>query len=90
MRLKGSFLMSYKDLADAIIAEAFVDYRKLSLFLKKHPDNQLAHKELRRVKNFLLSERYKALTHIDPNYMIKKIDDFVKGEGKTCISVGIS
>lgn len=81
---------AYKNLAEAIVATAFKDYKDLKMFLRRHPKNRTACKELRRLKEFLFSDRFRAITNIDPNYMVKKIDEFVEGDGKICISVGIS
>lgn len=82
--------MSYRDLAMAIAASAFSDYKTLKIFLKAHPDNKTTKRNLKKLKNFIFSDRFAAITDIDVPYMIKKIDEFVEEGGKKCISVGLS
>ena len=82
--------MPYRELADAIVESAFVDYKNLSMFLKKHPENRAAGNALKKLKNFIYSDRFSAISDINVQYMLKKIDEFVEGDGKKCISVGIS
>lgn len=67
-----------------------MDYRTLRESLKKHPNNRTAKHKLAEVEEFLFSERFKAISDINVPYMLKKIDEFVEGDGKKCILVGVS
>ncbi len=71
------------------MASAFADYKNLTKFLKTHPDSRVAKRNLEEVKEFLFSDRFKAISDIDVPYMLKKIDDFLEGGEKDCISVGV-
>ena len=61
--------MSYRDLAMAIAESAFADYKTLKIFLKAHPDSKTAKRELKKVKNFIFSDRFAAITDINIPYM---------------------
>lgn len=82
--------MSYHDLAVAIAEQAFVDYRTLSAYCRKYPDSHTLKRRKNKLREIILSDRFRQLTDIDVDYMLKKIDEFIEGEGKHCISVGLS
>lgn len=66
-----------------------MDYRTLARLLKRKPGNRAIRWELNSIKDFLLSERFSMISNINDSYMLKKIDEFVEGDGKECISVGV-
>ncbi len=68
----------YTKLGNAIIIQAVKDYRSALKKLKKHPGNDTAKYTKNEVERFFRSELYSALTSVDCEFLIKKLQQEVK------------
>ena len=67
----------YEDLANAIVITAVKDYRDVLKKLNKHPNsNHLKHTK-NDIERFFRSKWYSVLTDIDPEFLIKKLNEEV-------------
>lgn len=64
----------YENLANAIVLSAVQDYRKALRILSRFPDRRDALKEKDSILQFFRSEWFYALTNIDPEFLIRKLD----------------
>lgn len=69
----------YENLANAIVAQAAQDYLKALKKLKKNPRNKTAMDEAMELEKFFHSGWYGVLTSVDPDYLIQKLREKVKG-----------
>ncbi|MFY9282851.1 MAG: hypothetical protein WAO56_01895 [Miniphocaeibacter sp.] len=69
--------VKYEDLANAIVLTAVKDYREALKVLKKHPKNSRASYTKLEIEFFFLSSWYSALTDVDPNMLIEKLNQEV-------------
>ena len=67
----------YEQLANAIVLAAVRDYRDANRKLSRGRKNQAAHETKEECLRFFRSGWFKALTEIDPEYLIKKLDEEV-------------
>ena len=67
----------YQNLANAIVSQAAKDYRKALKRLKKHPSNETALYPKREVERFFRSDWYASLTMVDPEMLIKRLNEEV-------------
>jgi hypothetical protein len=67
----------YEDLANAIVLTAVKDYRDALRKLNKHPRNQAALNTKEEVERFFHSSWYKLLTSLDPDMLIKQLNEEV-------------
>ena len=65
----------YRELANAIIVQAVDDYKRCQKKLRKKPENQEALMELRQIEKFFYSEWYKFLTDIEPERLIRRLEE---------------
>lgn len=63
----------YEALANAIVAQAAKDYRVALCKLKKQPSSLMARDIVREVEAFFRSSWFRALTTIDPNFILNKL-----------------
>ena len=70
-----SILTGYENLANAIIVAGAEDYRSASKRLLKDPENQKAQDLKRAVERFCRSQWFTALTRIDGEYLLKKLNE---------------
>lgn len=77
--------IGFENLANAIITQAVVDYRREYDILQKRPGDQNAQARLEVLKKFFYSEYYDILTKVDPDYLIEQIEKtpFVELRRKT-------
>ena len=68
---------SYERLANAIILKAVKDYRHALKMLKKHPENEDALYTKLEVERFFRSDWYTLLTTVDPETLIKRLNEEV-------------
>ncbi|MBR2822342.1 MAG: hypothetical protein IKE24_01435 [Clostridia bacterium] len=60
----------YQALAEAIIAQAAMDYLEAMRVIRDYPDAKGAMKEIRRIERFIHSAWFGVLTKVDPDYLI--------------------
>ena len=63
----------YERLANAVILSAVKDYRKALRRLKRRPDSRGAMDDALREERFFHSDMFSALTEVDPDYLIRKL-----------------
>ena len=80
---------SYERLTNAIILQAASDYRVALKKIKARPKNREAIDEALRIERFFRSDWYQALTSVDGEYLIERLQDEVrKSEGRKINSGG--
>ncbi|WP_138203666.1 hypothetical protein [Haloimpatiens lingqiaonensis] len=67
----------YEDLANAIVITAVKDYRDVLKKLKKHPNSSYLQHTKNEIERFFRSKWYSVLTDIDPEFLIKKLNEEV-------------
>jgi len=67
----------YEKLANAIIVQAVKDYRYALKRLAKYPRNDSALYTKREVERFLRSNWYSLLTSVEPEMLIRKLNEEV-------------
>lgn len=67
----------FVNLSNAIIIQAVDDYRKCLKKLKKKPYHQDALKQKREIESFFHSSWYGCLTDLDPDIILKSLNDEV-------------
>jgi len=67
----------YERLANAIILQAVKDYRNALRRLKKHPNRDVDLFMKKEVEQFLRSGWYSCLTTVDPEMLIRKLNEEV-------------
>ena len=70
---------NYENLANAIVLQAAMDFRKALKTLKKYPCDRLALHTKREVMRFFRSDWYSSLTTVDPEILIHKLTEEVLG-----------
>ena len=65
----------YENLANAVIAQAAEDYRRLLKRAKKNPANREALDEALQVERFFRSGWYQRLTNVDGEFLICKLQE---------------
>lgn len=71
----------YQELANAIVAQAGLDYMDALYILRQCPDARDTMKEVRRIERFMRSAWFGMLTKADPEYLIRKMREAaVEGE----------
>ena len=65
----------YENLANAVIAQAAEDYRRLLKRAKKNPANREALDEALQVERFFRSGWYQRLTNVDGEFLIRKLQE---------------
>lgn len=79
----------YERLTNAIILQAASDYRVALKKIKARPKNREAIDEALRIERFFRSDWYQALTSVDGEYLIERLQDEVrKSEGRKINSGG--
>ena len=64
-----------ENLASAIVLCAVQDYRKTLRTLARFPDRREVSKEKSSILEFFRSGWYRSLTSIDPEFLIRKLDE---------------
>ena len=67
----------YQNLANAIVSQAANDYRKALKRLKKHPGYETALYSKREIERFFRSDWYASLTTVDPEMLVKRLNEEV-------------
>lgn len=67
----------YESLANAIILQAVKDYRNVLKRLKKHPNREIDLYMKQEVEQFFRSDWYSCLTTVDPEILIRKLNEEV-------------
>ncbi|MGI6010447.1 MAG: hypothetical protein ACOX8H_02970 [Ruminococcus sp.] len=65
----------YENLANAVIAQAAENYRRLLKRVKKNPANREALDEALQVERFFRSGWYQRLTNVDGEFLIRKLQE---------------
>ena len=65
----------YENLANAVIAQAAEDYRRLLKRAKKNPANREALDEALQIERFFRSGWYQRLTNVDGEFLICKLQE---------------
>ena len=65
----------YENLANAVIAQAAEDYRRLLKRVKKNPANREALEEALQIERFFRSGWYQRLTNVDGEFLIRKLQE---------------
>ena len=65
----------YENLANAVIAQAADDYRRLLKRAKKNPANREALDEALQIERFFRSGWYQRLTNVDGEFLIRKLQE---------------
>ena len=63
----------YQELANAIVAQAGLDYMQALDILRQCPDARDAQRTVRRIERFMRSAWFGMLTKADPEYLIRKM-----------------
>ena len=66
---------SYENLANAIVFCAVQDYRKTLRILTRFPSRREVIRERNSIIEFFRSGWYRSLTSIDPEFLIRKLDE---------------
>lgn len=65
----------YENLANAVIAQAAEDYRRLLKRAQKNPANREALEEALQIERFFRSGWYQRLTNVDGEFLIRKLQE---------------
>ena len=65
----------YENLANAVIAQAAEDYRRLLKRVKKNPANREALEEALQIERFFRSGWYQRLTNVDGEFLLRKLQE---------------
>lgn len=65
----------YENLANAIIVQAVVDYRKELDILEKRPRDLNAQAHKKKLERFFRSEYFRILSNIDPEYLMWRVQN---------------
>lgn len=68
---------NWQDLANAIIIQAVKDHRRAQRVLKAHPRHIEAKKVKDETESFFRSDWYRALTNVDGEVLIKRLNSEV-------------
>lgn len=68
---------NWQDLANAIIIQAVKDHRRAQRVLKAHPRHIVAKKIKDETESFFRSDWYRALTNVDGEVLIKRLNSEV-------------
>ena len=68
---------NWQDLANAIIIQAVKDHRRAQRVLKAHPRHIAAKKVKGETESFFRSDWYRALTNVDGEVLIKRLNSEV-------------
>lgn len=68
---------NWKDLANAIIIQAVKDHRRAQRVLKAHPRHIAPKKIKDETESFFRSDWYRALTNVDGEVLIKRLNSEV-------------
>ena len=68
---------SYERLANSIVLQAVKDYRNALKKMKKHLNNERALYTKNEVERFFRSDWYASLTTVDPEMLIKRLNEEV-------------
>lgn len=77
------YIECYQDLANAIIRQAIVDYKRAIKVLKKNPHSEKSEKVKEECEAFFNSDYYDLLTNVDSSYLINNIERVNKNAKKT-------
>ncbi|MGI6512119.1 hypothetical protein EDD59_106109 [Muricomes intestini] len=67
----------YENLANAVILQAVRDYRTALKALRMNPRNKAAQTEKESIERFFRSQWYQALTTVDGEMLIRKLNEEV-------------
>ena len=67
----------YEELANAIVLTAVKDYRDALKKLEKYPNNKILKRTKNEIEKFFRSNWYSTLTSIDPEFLIKELNEEV-------------
>lgn len=68
----------YANLANAIVLQAVKDFRKCIKVVKRNGRNkELAIREMRKIVEFIKSPWFRVLTNLDPQILLKKLEEEV-------------
>jgi hypothetical protein len=67
----------YRLLANAIVLQAAVDYRRILRRLVRHPNNHIILSEKQALERFFRSEWYDLLTNVDPELLLARLNEEV-------------
>jgi hypothetical protein len=68
----------YENLANAVILQAVHDYRTALKALRMNPQNKAAKSDKDEIERFFRSQWYQALTTVDGEMLIRKLNEEVK------------
>ena len=74
----GTHIEAYQELANAIVAQAAMDYLFILRLLKHHPADSEARRKAREYESFFSSDWYGMLTDVDPEYLMEKLKKAVE------------
>lgn len=77
------YIECYQDLANAIIRQAIIDYKRATKVLKKNPRDEKSVKVKEECETFFNSDYYDLLTSIDSRYFIDNLERVNKNAKKT-------
>lgn len=67
----------YEDIANAAVLEAVEEYKLALIRLKRNPDDRKAAIAARKGERFLYSEEFGRLTTLNPDYLNRKLKEYV-------------
>ena len=71
---------NWEDLANAIIISAVEDYQSAYKRLLRNPESEFRKKEVEKLEEFFHGRWYATLTDLDPNYLIRKIQEEIEND----------
>lgn len=71
---------NWEDLANAIIISAVEDYQSAYKRLLRNPESEFRKKEVEKLEEFFRGSWYATLTDLDPNYLIRKIQEEIEND----------
>ena len=77
------YIECYQDLANAIIRQAVVDYKRAIKVLKNNPCDEKSVKVKEECETFFNSDYYDLLTSVDSRYFIDNLERVNKNAKKT-------
>lgn len=70
----------WENLANAIIAQAAIDYRRALKMIKKRPKDIYAKRDILECERFFRSAYFRSLTSVDGEWLIKQLKEAPENE----------
>ena len=71
---------NWENLANAIIINAVEDYQSAYKRLLRNPKSEFRRKEVEKLEEFFRGSWYAALTDLDPDYLIRRMQEEIQND----------